>query len=183
MDVVIRPALADEIAVLRDVERDGDRRYAGYDGVPVGFDDTVAPSTLEEARGDGRLWVASPVVAVGPGRTSDDGTIIGFAMAEPLDGDAHLAQLSVRLAFQGRGVGGRLVDAVCRWAREQAMGAVTLRTFSDVAWNRPLYEHLGFAVVPEGRWTPAMRTLVEGDGDLGLDVARRVVMRLALSTG
>jgi hypothetical protein len=38
-------------------------------------------------------------------------------------------------------------------------------------------------VVPEGRWTPAMRTLVEGDGDLGLDVARRVVMRLALSTG
>jgi hypothetical protein len=60
---------------------------------------------------------------------------------------------------------------------------VTLRTFSDVAWNRPLYEHLGFAVVPEGRWTPAMRTLVEGDGDLGLDVARRVVMRLALSTG
>ncbi len=183
MDVVIRPALADEIALLGDVERDGDRRYAGYDGVPVGFDDTLTPSTLDVGRADGRLWVASAGVGTRRRRASDDGTIIGFALAEPLDGDAHLAQLSVRLAFQGRGVGGRLVDSVRRWAREQAMTAVTLRTFSDVSWNRPLYEHLGFVVVPEGRWTPAMRALVEGDGDLGLDVDRRVVMRLALSTG
>ncbi len=183
MDVVIRPALAHEIAVLGDVERDGDRRYAGYDGVPVGFDDTVAPSLLEEARHDGRLWVACPAPGAGTGPASDDGALIGFAVAEVVDGQAHLAQLSVRLAFQGGGVGRRLVRTVCRWARDRGMEAVTLCTFSDVEWNRPFYEDLGFVVLPEGRWTPGLRAVFEGDGALGLDLGRRVVMRLALSPG
>jgi len=183
VDVVIRPPLAPEVALLGDVERDGDRRYAGYDGVPVGFDDTVAPSSLDEARRDGRLWVACPTVGDLPGSTSDDGEIIGFALVQRVDGAAHLAQLSVRLAFQGRGVGRRLVGTVCRWAREQAMTAVTLCTFSDVAWNRPFYERLGFVVLPEERWTPGLRAVFEGDGALGLDPARRVVMGLALSAG
>ncbi len=170
MEVVIRTARRHEIALLGDVERDGDQRYAGYDGVPPGFDDTVAASTLEGARTAGRLWVAA----------AGDGAIIGFALAEPVDGQAHLSQLSVRLAFQGGGLGRRLVDSVCAWARDHAMGAVTLCTFSDVEWNRPLYEHLGFVVLPEAKWTPALRALFEGDADLGLDLARRVVMRLAL---
>jgi len=180
VDVVIRPALAHEIALLGDVERDGDRRYSGYDGVPVGFDETVASSLLEKARHDGRLWVACPVVGAGAGSTPDDGAMIGFALVEPIDGHAHLAQLSVRLAVQGRGVGRRLIGAVSRWARDQGMVAVTLCTFSDVEWNRPFYEHLGFVVLPDEQWTPALRALFESDGALGLDLARRVVMRLAL---
>ena len=49
--------------------------------------------------------------------------------------------------------GGRLVEAVCRWARDRSFGSVTLCTFTDVGWNRPLYEHLGFVVVPEEQWT------------------------------
>jgi GNAT superfamily N-acetyltransferase len=170
MEVVIRSARPDEIALLTEVERDGDRRYAGYDGVPPGFDDTVAGSTLDRARDDDRLWVAAVA----------DGDIIGFAFVEPVDGAAHLSQVSVRLAFHGRGLGRRLVDAVCTWARDHAMGAVTLCTFSDVEWNRPLYEHLGFVVLSEAQWTPGLRALFEGDADLGLDLARRVVMRRVL---
>jgi GNAT superfamily N-acetyltransferase len=170
MEIVIRSARPDEIALLTEVERDGDRRYTGYDGVPPGFDDTVAASTLDRARDDDRLWVAA----------MDDGDIIGFALVESVDGTAHLSQLSVRVAFQGRGLGRRLVDAVCTWARDHAMGAVTLCTFSDVEWNGPLYEHLGFVVLPEAQWTPGLRALFEGDADLGLDLARRVVMRLIL---
>ena len=49
-------------------------------------------------------------------------------------------------------------------------------TFGDVAWNRPLYEHLGFVVLPAERWTPGLRDLFEADGELGLDLSRRVVM-------
>ncbi len=63
MNVVIRPAGPEEIAGLAEIERDGDRRYAGYDGVPAGFDDVLAPSTLERARLEGRLWVATPSAA------------------------------------------------------------------------------------------------------------------------
>jgi GNAT superfamily N-acetyltransferase len=179
MDVVIRRALRTEIDYLADVERDGDRRFGGYDGVPDGFTHTTARATLDTAFEAGRVWVAvgGSGGADGP---SGDGGIIGFALAEIVDGDVHLAQVSVRLAHQGRGVGGRLVGEVRDYAEDQAMGAVTLCTFSDVGWNRPFYEHLGFDVVAEERWTPGLREVFESDGDLGLDLSRRVVMRLDL---
>jgi GNAT superfamily N-acetyltransferase len=183
MDVVIRPAGGDEVAVLNDVERDGDRRYVGYDGIPAGFDDVVALSTLTEAQDEGRLWVAVSMAGAVTGAGSDDGAIVGFALAHEVDGHAHLAQLSVRLGWQGRGLGRRLMAAVCRWAQDRSMGAVTLCTFSDVAWNRPFYERAGFVVLPEAQWTPGLRCVFEGDAALGLDLTRRVVMRLALSGG
>jgi GNAT superfamily N-acetyltransferase len=181
MDVVIRRARAGESGRLGQVEKDGDRRYAGYGGVPAGFEDTVAPARLARAGAEGRLWVAVSRGGGGDGGSSDDGGIIGFALAEVIDGSAHLAQLSVRLDHQGKGVGRRLVDAVAGWAREEAMAGVTLCTFSDVGWNRPLYEHLGFVVLPEERWTNGLRAAFESDGRLGLDLDRRVVMRLELS--
>jgi GNAT superfamily N-acetyltransferase len=183
VDVVIRAARADEIAVLGDVERDGDRRYRGYDGVPPGFDDTAAPALLGAAVDEGRLWVAMAGVGHGAGATSDDGTLIGFALVEMIDGLAHLAQVSVRLGWQGRGVGGRLIATVAGWAADRGLAAVTLCTFADVSWNRPLYEHLGFVVVAPERWTSGVRAVFAADGELGLDLGRRVVMRLDLRAG
>jgi ribosomal protein S18 acetylase RimI-like enzyme len=176
VEVLIRPVRHHEIAGLADVERDGDRRYADYDGVPVGFDDTVAVSTLEVAGAEGRLWVA---VSTGGGRSAGEsghGPVVGFALAEMIDGHGHLAQLSVRRAQQGRGVGRQLVETVLAWAAARGLVAVTLCTFGDVAWNRPLYEHLGFTVLPEDRWTPGVRAVFTADGELGLDLGRRVVM-------
>ena len=176
MEVLIRPVRHHEIAGLADVERDGDRRYADYDGVPVGFDDTVAVSTLEAARAEGRLWVAVLTEGGRSVRESDEGAVVGFALAELVDGHGHLAQLSVRLGQQGRGVGRQLVETVGQWAAVRGLTEVTLCTFSDVAWNRPLYEHLGFTVLPEDRWTPGVRAVFTADGELGLDLGRRVVM-------
>jgi hypothetical protein len=76
-----------------------------------------------------------------------------------------------------------LITAVTGWATARGLGALTLCTFADVEWNRPLYEHLGFVVVPEERWTPGLRAVFEADGALGLDLRRRVVMRLDLPPG
>jgi hypothetical protein len=73
------------------------------------------------------------------------------------------------------------VAAVVDWARVGGRRAVTLCTFADVDWNRPLYEHLGFVVLAENEWTPGLRETFEHDGRLGLDLSRRVVMRLGLS--
>jgi GNAT superfamily N-acetyltransferase len=177
VDFVIRPPHVSEIPRLGEIERDGDRRYRGDAGVPDGFDDAASPAQLRRALADGRLWVA----VVASGGSWPDGDLIGFALAEPVDGNAHLEQLSVALAFQGRGVGRRLIDTVCAWARDQAMAAVTLCTFSDVVWNRPLYEHMGFVVLPEHRWTPELRAVFESDAVLGLELSRRVVMRRDLA--
>jgi GNAT superfamily N-acetyltransferase len=177
VDVVIRPARTDETGLLAAVERDGDRRYAGYDGVPEGFDDVVAPLILTAACKEGRLWVAASTLGGALDREPDEGGIIGFVMAEIVDGLAHVAQVSVKRDFQGDGLGRRLIEKVVRWARDGSMAAVTLCTFADVDWNRPLYAHLGFSVVPEEEWTPDLRALFEADGELGLDLERRVVMR------
>jgi GNAT superfamily N-acetyltransferase len=173
MDVVIRRSSAHELGHLADVELDGDRRYGGYDGVPPGFNDVTSASVLEQAQGLDRLWVA---VDRGAGPQSESG-IVGFALADLIDGVAHLAQVSVRLEYQGGGVGRRLIEAVADWARQERFESVTLCTFADVAWNRPLYEHLGFCVLAEEQWTPGLRAVFESDGDLGLDLGRRVVMR------
>jgi GNAT superfamily N-acetyltransferase len=181
MDVVIRPARMEETGQLGEVERDGDRRYAGYDGVPAGFDDVVALPSLEGACREGRLWVAVVSAGAAGGGAPDDGEIVGFVMAEMVDGLGHVAQVSVRMAFQGAGVGRLLIETVCRWAGDRALAAVTLCTFADVDWNRPLYGHLGFEVVPPERWTPALKALFEADGELGLDLDRRVVMRRDLA--
>jgi GNAT superfamily N-acetyltransferase len=172
VDVVTRPGRAQDVGQLNDVERDGDRRYAGYDGIPDGFDDVVPVANLERAARSGRL-----VVAVD---TSSPETVLGFALVEVVDGHAHLAQLSVRRAVQGKGLGRRLVEAVMSWARDHTMGTVTLCTFTDVSWNRPLYEHLGFTVLPESDWTPALRAVFVADAGLGLELDRRCVMRLDL---
>lgn len=177
MDVVIRPPLAHEVPLLAGVERDGDRRFANYAGLPPGFDGVVPVPALRAGAAEGRLWVACPVPPDG------EGAVVGFALATCLDGAAHLEQLSVVRRYQGRGVGGRLVGAVRAWADSEGLPALTLCTFADVVWNRPLYEHLGFAVLPEERWTPGLRSVFERDADSGLDLARRVVMRLVLAEG
>jgi GNAT superfamily N-acetyltransferase len=175
-EVVLRPARVEEIGRLAAVERDGDRRYAGYDGIPAGFDDVVAPPVLQAGRQEGRLWLAVTMAGGGIGADPDDGEIIGFALGQIVEGSAHLAQVSVRLAWQGQGIGRRLIETVVGWARAEGLDQLSLCTFADVDWNRPLYEHLGFSVLAEERWTAGLRAIFESDGPLGLDLGRRVVM-------
>jgi hypothetical protein len=87
-----------------------------------------------------------------------------------------------------QGIGTALVSAVCAWAVAKGLGAVTLTTFRDVAWNAPFYRRFGFRVIDD--LTPglaAIRTREHalGDDDLGPRVAMRLdlegdVMRLDL---
>ena len=47
-----------------------------------------------------------------------------------------------------------LVEQARKWASENALPAVTLTTFSHLPWNKPLYEHLGFRVLPPKKFGP-----------------------------
>ena len=91
-----------------------------------------------------------------------------------------MEQLSVLPEHQGRGHGRRLLDEVEAWAGEQGLAALTLTTFADVPWNRPLYEHLGFRVLAEAELTPPLAAVRRREAELGLDPSRRVVMRREL---
>ncbi len=102
-------------------------------------------------------------------------------LVDVVDGAAHVEQVSVRPDRQGTGVGRALLDQVRAWAISTGRDAITLTTFADVPWNRPLYEHLGFHVVDEVDIGPELRAVRQAEAAHGLDPAARVCMRLAVA--
>jgi ribosomal protein S18 acetylase RimI-like enzyme len=107
---------------------------------------------------------------------------VGYVLVDLVDGNAHIEQISVRPECQGAGIGRALVDQVRAWAAESGRSAITLTTFAEVSWNRPLYEHLGFDVVAEDDLGPELRAVRDAEAAHGLDPATRVCMRLDLGT-
>jgi len=129
--------------------------------------ETTSDQTLREAQAEGRLWVAlagdSPV---------------GFAHVELLEpGVAHLEELDVHPDHGRRGLGRRLVAAVCEWALSSGFRAVTLTTFRNVPWNMPFYATLGFEEIPARELSPQLVAVVQDETQRGLDSTWRVVMR------
>lgn len=128
-------------------------------------DDAPSVGLLATFVADGRAWV----VCAG-------GRVLGFVLAEELDGGCHIEQLSILPDHQGRGLARSLVDHVAAWALERGYTLLSLTTFGDVACNRPLFEHLGFEVEDTGRLGPDLKGRRAEEAARGLDPARRVVM-------
>jgi hypothetical protein len=103
--------------------------------------------------------------------------VVGFVIVDMVDGAAHIEQVSVVPGHQGQGVGRALIDQVGRWAGENGLTALTLTTFNDVPWNRPLYEHLGFRVLAAEEIAPGLHAVMAAEAAHGLDPATRVAMR------
>jgi GNAT superfamily N-acetyltransferase len=169
---VIRAATAADGPVLQEIEI-----AAGAQFTTVGLADVAAhePFTIAELdayAAAGRSWVAARA----------DGAIEGYAVADVVDGCAHLEQVSVRPEAQGRGLGRALVARVEDWARAEGYPAVTLTTFVDVEWNGPLYAHLGYRVLAEAELGPGLRAVRDAETRLGLDPSRRVCMRHDVGT-
>lgn len=155
----VRLGRAGEEADLRAIESAADKRF-----LAIGMDNVAKrnpPSVefLRTAIAEGRLWVAE-VEGDTPG---------GYAVAVFVDGSPHLQVVSVHPSHQGRGVGRALVNDVADWAAQNAAERLTLTTFRDVAWNRPLYERLGFEVINPADLTPGLREIREEEIALGLD--------------
>jgi GNAT superfamily N-acetyltransferase len=170
MSVAVRPPSTDELPALRTIERLAGERFRDLGLPEVADDEPWSLDLLARYARDGRCWVAVDDAA-GP---------IGYVLVDSIDGNAHVEQVSVRPDHQGSGVGRALIERVCAWAREGGMPAVTLTTFSDVAWNAPLYRHLGFRALREDEIGPELRAVRDEETAHGLDPTRRVCMRLDL---
>lgn len=73
---------------------------------------------------------------------------VGFAHVEVIEPlGAHLNEIDVHPDHGRRGIGTRLVTAVCNWAALAGYAFVTLTTFRDVRWNKLFYAKLGFLEV------------------------------------
>lgn len=129
--------------------------------------ETTSQAELEDAQRRGQLWVALA-----------DGVPVGFAHVEVLEpGIAHLEELDVHPQHGRRGLGTRLVFAVCQWAATNGYSWVTLTTFRDVPWNMPFYARLGFEEIPPEDLSNALLAVVDAETRRGLDANRRVAMR------
>lgn len=71
-----------------------------------------------------------------------DDAIVGFVAAST----ASVAQLHVRIGWQRRGLGARMLD----WAKARSGGHLWLYTFARNTRARAFYERSGFAIVARG---------------------------------
>ena len=126
---------------------------------------------LQEAQSDARLWVA----------LTDERTPVGFAMAGFIDGGAHLDEMDVMPDFGRQGIGTRLVRTIIGWGRLGDYPVLTLITFRHLPWNAPFYERMGFEAMATSELGEELAKLLQEEGDAGIDVHKRVCMKLDLT--
>jgi ribosomal protein S18 acetylase RimI-like enzyme len=103
--------------------------------------------------------------------------VAGYVVAEVLDGNAHVAQVSVAPDYAGRALGRALVEHVEQWGRVAGRPATTLTTFRDVPWNGPYYLRLGYRVLAEAEIGPELAGTMAREATLpGIDGALRCAM-------
>src|ERR1044071_6081216 len=164
----IRFASREELPLLQDIERAAGELFINTAYPFIATDDPISYELLYQQYEMGMVWVAS----------NSDNTPVGFAVALPLDGLLHLEEIAVHPSHGKRGIGTKLVNAVCEWAKQKGYGAITLSTCRDIAWNGPFYSRLGFVVLTESGLSDGLREVREKEAVNGLPVKDRVCMRL-----
>ncbi|MFI5535210.1 GNAT family N-acetyltransferase [Nocardia sp. NPDC051900] len=167
---MIRPATSRDLPVLQDIERAAGEPFARIGMTTVADDEPPSLATLRQFQQAGRAWV-----------WTDDDLPIGYLVAAVVDGNAHIEQVSVRPDHARRRIGKRLLDQAARWAAVAGLPAMTLTTFTEVPWNGPYYERLGFRYLSAGEETSGLVALRAAEQAHGLDRWPRACMRAELS--
>ena len=154
-----------DLPLLQSIELAAATLLAGH-APPLVLLEATPLDEFEKAARQRLLWVA----------LADD-VPVGFAHVKLLGSrHAHLNELDVHPQHGRRGLGRKLVLAVCDWAAANGH-MLTLCTFRDVPWNMPFYARLGFDVIAPHVLSPALASIVADETARGLDPARRVVMQ------
>lgn len=169
-DFKIRLARSDELLLIQDIER-----AAGYLFIETEFSfvadhEPMSIDSLGRHQSVGRIWVV----------VDNEERPTGFAVIESLDDLIHLQEISVHPANSRKGLGKKLIQAVCEWAKQEGKPAVTLSTFRDVAWNAPYYVRLGFRILEDEEITEGLREIRKQEAQHGLPIEKRVFMRKEL---
>jgi len=163
----IRAVEAEDLPALQDIERAAGRWFRDI-GMPEIADDE--PLTLDELAAyqrAGRAWAAV-------GKT---GHPAAYLIADLVDGNVHIEQVSVHPGSARRGVGRSLLEHAAGQAAAEGVRALTLTTFSEVPWNAPYYERCGFRRLDDAELTPGLRAIRRREAERGLDRWPRVCMR------
>lgn len=130
-------------------------------------DDVISPEErasvvpleqLVDARLQGRLWVALTQL----------NEPVGFIIVEPEADAGFIVELDVLPEHQGRGLGRALIQCVVRWAQKEGLSRITLTTFSEVPWNAPFHERLGFSRIERSQITEGLIRKLDDEMHRGL---------------
>ncbi|WP_069463140.1 GNAT family N-acetyltransferase [Actinacidiphila rubida] len=166
----IRTAHVDELPLLQDIERAAGRCFRDV-GMPEIADDAPLPiSELARYQEAGLAWVA----------VDDADSPVAYLIAEPLDGNLHIEQVSVRPDSARRGIGRSLLNRAADHATVGRVPALTLTTFTDVPWNAPYYTRCGFTVLDDSSLGPGLLEVRRRETVHGLDRWPRTCMRRTL---
>lgn len=163
----IREAGENELPALQDIERAAGCWFRDV-GMPEIADDE--PPTVDELatyRRAGRAWVAVDVTD----------RPVAYLIADMVDGNVHVEQVSVHPDSARHGVGRSLLDHVAARAAADGVPALTLTTFAEVPWNAPYYERCGFRRLDDAELTSGLRAIRRREAAHGLDRWPRVCMR------
>ncbi|MGW4486414.1 GNAT family N-acetyltransferase [Amycolatopsis sp. NPDC004368] len=161
---MIRLARPEDLSVLGAIEVAAGEPFRDIGMAPVADDEPFSVAELEPYQADGRCWVVSL------------GFVVAYLIADVVDGNAHVEQVSVLPSFARRGLGRELLAVAGSWASARGLPAVTLTTFRNVPWNAPYYERLGFRELPAAAWGPSLRAIRAAEAARGLDRWPRVAM-------
>ena len=103
--------------------------------------------------------------------------------AERFGAELHVWELAVAQPIQRRRLGRRLLDTAQDVARKQALAALTLTTFLNVAWNAPFYARYGFKILDTDDLGERLKGVLHAESLRGLPDRCAMRMTLATQTG
>lgn len=166
----IRLARINEVERLREIEDAAGELFNGLGLLDEGNDPGLALERIAALIELEQAWVIC-----GP-----DERPVGMAVASDLGGELYLEEIDVLPAYGRQGLGARLLEYICDWAKAKGFVTVTLSTFRDVAWNGPFYRKHGFSDLVEHQWDDSMYDIRTKESQYGLRVEERVFMRRIL---
>lgn len=166
----IRTAAAADLPSCQDIERAAGECFRSVGMPEIAEDEPLDLETLARYRRAGLAWVAA----------DDEDRPVAYLIAEPVDGALHIEQVSVHPDWAHRRIGRALIEHAAARAADEGLAALTLTTFTDVAWNAPYYATCGFEPIPPEALSPGLRDIRDREAAHGLDRWSRLSMRRAL---
>jgi GNAT superfamily N-acetyltransferase len=166
----IRAVHIDELSLLQDIERAAGRCFRDIGMSEIADHEPLPLGELARYHRAGLAWVA----------VDEANAPMAYLIADRVDGNLHIEQVSVHPDSARRGIGRSLLDHLAEHAVADGIPALTLTTFAHVPWNAPYYARCGFRALGESMLTPGLRDIREREAAHGLDRWPQVCMRRAL---
>lgn len=166
----VRSARLDDISELATVERSAAAIFRTVDLTFLVAGPTMDPVLLSSMILSKHVWVA-----VDPADKP-----VGFIAGHPIDGSFHIAEVSVHQEWQRKGIAKILIGEMASQVRREGFECLTLTTYRDLEWNGVFYRKVGFVEVSVQQMGARYSEILKEEGEQGLEVTRRCVMRRPL---